>query len=278
MRRKNFNQIYPYTYYLKRKSDGLQYHGVRLHNVKCYRTPEEDFGIYYFTSGKFKKEFKETPSNFVWKFCWTFDTNDEALLYETKLNEKLFKKSTWVNSCGKYIPIESAKTGRKKTYLMKYGVDHNSKIPSVINKRKQTFLTKYGVDNPTKSNKIIEKIKRTNLKRFGVEWSGQNEKLKEKIKLSFIKNYGVDNPLKCEKVKQKMVDTNIKKYGVKYTFQSKDVIDKIHEKRKEMYIKLAKMTDEEFSLYLKSISQHKAVQSQKKSQRIKGIEMVMNNN
>ncbi len=266
MKRKNFNQLYSYTYCLKRKRDGLQYHGVRIHNVKCRRTPEEDFGIYYFTSGKFEKEFRETPSNFEWRFGWTFDTNEEALLYETKINEKLFKKSAWVNSCGKYIPIESAKIGREKTYLIKYGVTHNSKIPSVVDKRNKTILSKI--------DKTLEKLRKTNLKRFGVEWSGQNKDIKKKIKDTFIKNYGVDHPLKCEKIMQKSINTNIDKYGVKYTFQSKNVIDKIHEKRKEMYVKLAKMTEEEFSLYLKSISQHKAIQSQKKSQRLKGMEIM----
>ena len=75
-----------------------------------------------------------------------------------------------------------------------------------------------------------------------------------------------------------MINTNIKKYGVEYTFQSKDVINQLHKKREEMYVRLAKMTDEEFSLYLNSISQNKAVQSQKKTQRSKGIEMMMINN
>lgn len=274
MRRKNFNKVVPYTYYIKRKSDGLQYHGVRIHNVKLYKTPIEDFGFYYFTSGKFKKEFKENPSNFEWKLKWTFDTNDEALLYETKINEKLFKKSTWVNSCGKYIPVESAKIGREKTFLIKYGVNHNSQIPWVKDKKQKTFMNKYGVNNPTKSPIIMEKMKQTNLKRFGVEWSGQNKELKKKIKNTFIKNYGVDNPLKNDTIKQKLINTNLKKYGVKYTFQYKDVIDKIHQKRKEMYIHLAKMKNEEFSLYLKSISQHPSVQSQKKSQRLKGVEIM----
>ena len=266
MRRKNFNNVVPYTYSIKRKSDGLQYHGVRIHNVKLHKTPMEDFGIYYFTSGKFKKEFKQNPSNFECKLRWTFDTNDEALLYETKLNEKLFPNPKWVNSCGKYIPVQSAKVGREKYYLINYGVTHNSKIPSVVNKRKETIRKKYEI--------IMKKIKQTNLKNFGVEWSFQNENIKKKIKLSLIKKYGVDNPLKNDEIKQKLVNTNLKKYGVKYTWQCEDVINKIHQKRKEMYIRLAKMTDEEFSLYLKSISQHSAVQSQKKSQRLKGMEIM----
>jgi len=59
-------------------------------------------------------------------------------------------------------------------------------------------------------------------------------------------------------------------------FQSKCVIDKIHQKRKDMYMRLAKMSSEEFDIYLKSISQHSAVQSQKITQRNKGIFMLKN--
>jgi hypothetical protein len=267
MKAKNFNKVYPYTYYIKRKKDGLQYHGVRVNNVKLNRTPEEDFGVYYFTSGKFKKEFKEFPENFIWRFCWTFDTPEEAVLHETKTNQKIFKKLSWANLYGKYVPVESAKIGRKKMFLLNYGVDHNSKIPSVVAQRKQTFIKKYGVDNPTKSVVVLDKIKQTNLKRFGVEWTGQSTTLKEKIKNVFLKKYAFGHPSRCERVKKKKNDTNLKKYGVEHTFQSKPVIEKIHKKRKEMYIRLSKMTDNEFLLYLSKISQCPSVQSQKKSQR-----------
>lgn len=272
MKHKLYNQTFPYTYYIKRKCDSLQYHGVRCHNIKLKKSPIEDFGKFYFSSGKFRKEFYINPKNFEWKIKWTFDTPDEALLYETKVNEKLYKRPTWINSYGKYIPIEAAKIGRKKALLEKYGVDHNSKIPSVVEKRKITFRRKYGVDNPTKSKVVMEIIKKTNLKKFGVEWTGQSEFLKKKTKNTWMKKYGVDNPLKSPVIRKKLINTNIKKYGVKYTFQIQSVIDKIHQKRKKMYIRLAKMTDEEFSLYLKSISQHPSVQSQKISQRSKGIE------
>jgi len=277
MKHRNYSQVYPYTYYIKRLSDGLQYHGVRFGNVKCNKTPMDDFGIYYFTSGKFKSEFKLNPRNFKWKIKWTFDSCEEALLHETHVNERLKYKLSWINSYGKFFPVESSKLGREKSFMIKYGVSHNSKIPSVVEKRKISFIKKYGVDNPTKSDVVLNSIKKTNLRKYGVEWSYQSTELKERMKNTWMKKYGVDNPLKSSIIQKRVKSTNFKRYGVEYVFQSKDVINKIHKKRKDMYIRLARMTSEEFSVYLLGISQCKAVQSQKKSQRLKGIEILANN-
>jgi hypothetical protein len=166
---RKYNEILSYTYYIRRKSDGLQYHGVRVHNVKLNRSPTEDFGIYYFTSGKFKKEFKDAPQNFDWKIKWTFDVPNDAVLYETKINEKLYKRKSWINYCGKYIPVESAKVGREKSLMEKYGVDHTSKIPSVINKRKLTFLTKYGVNNPSTPQQLSQQLSKGRFTKSGLE-------------------------------------------------------------------------------------------------------------
>lgn len=269
MKHRKFNEIYPYTYYIRRKSDGLQYHGVRIHNIKLKLSPTEDFGIKYFSSGKFKKEFKLTPQNFEWKIKWTFDDKNEAILHEQKINKKIYKKNLWLNACANYIPVESSKISRKKSLLEKYGVEYASQHESVKKQFKKTCLEKYGVDNISKLKEIKEKKKQTMLKRYGVETSFDLIDLKN----SYINKFGVDNPLKSKKIQNKVIQTNLKKYGVKYTFQSKDVINKIHQKRKEMYIKLAQMSDEDFLNYLKSISQHPAIQAQKKSQRIKGMKI-----
>src|SRR6266704_1834407 len=158
---KRFDKVYPYTYCLKRNSDGFQYHGVRIQNVKLNKTPIEDFGVSYFSSGKFKIEFRTHPNNFEWKLRWTFDNANDALLYETKINEELHKRQNWINSCGKYFPIETSKIAREKFYLLNHGVKHNSQIPSVILKRKNTFVENFGVDNPSKHESIKEKKKQT---------------------------------------------------------------------------------------------------------------------
>ena len=104
------------------------------------------------------------------------------------------------------------------------------------------------MDNPTKSQDVMDSIKSTNLKKFGVEWAGQNLNIKNKIKETWRLKYKTGHPSGCETVRQKTYDTNIKKYGVPHGFQSSEIIQKIHVKRKEMYIRLAKMTEIEIGI------------------------------
>lgn len=51
---------------------------------------------------------------------------------------------------------------RKEGMLKKYGVDHNMKTESSLNKRIETYIKNYGVDNPNKSKKIRDKTRKTN--------------------------------------------------------------------------------------------------------------------
>ena len=99
MRKKDFNEIKPYCYYLKRKTDGLQYFGVRWKNITRYkRTPLEDFCNYYFSShSTLKKELKENKENFITKLVCTFDTIEEARSYESKFNKKIIRNKGWLN-------------------------------------------------------------------------------------------------------------------------------------------------------------------------------------
>ncbi len=95
MKTKQFNKIKPYTYLVTRLSDNKKYHGVRWGNKV---PPIKDLRVVYFTSSReIRNEFKNNPSNFKIKFCWTFDTVNEARLYETKYNRKIYKNENWIN-------------------------------------------------------------------------------------------------------------------------------------------------------------------------------------
>ena len=69
---KEFNKIKPYVYWIKNNITGIKYIGVRWLNVKLNKTPVQDFGKTYFSSGKLKKDFKKNPENFKIKFISTF--------------------------------------------------------------------------------------------------------------------------------------------------------------------------------------------------------------
>ncbi len=275
-RKKEFSRIYPYTYTVTRISDGKQYHGVRYGNLRTKTSPDQDIGTLYFTSGIFKKEFKSNPKNFLVKLRWTFPSIEMAINWESKINKKLMKKIGWANAAiGKgCADIEKLKERRKAAFIKKYGVDHNFKIKNVVEKRNKTIKKLYGVENPGASPIIRKKVFETCMKKYGCGYSFQSEDVKNKIKNSLLEKYGVDNPLKSSTLREKLKKNNVKNFGCEYTFQRKDVIKKINEKRTEMYVKLATMTDDEFEYYLKNISQNVCVQRQKITQRKKGIEIL----
>ena len=88
MKSKKFNEVRPYTYWIQDRETGVKYVGLRYFNIKLKRTPLNDFGIYYFTSGqKLKKEFKANPSNFKTKLLFTYDSIEEAIAHELELTD-----------------------------------------------------------------------------------------------------------------------------------------------------------------------------------------------
>mgnify|MGYP001464224171 CR=1 FL=1 len=88
--KKEFNKIKPYVYWIKNNITTIKYIGVRWKNVRLKKTPVQDFGKTYFTSGTLEKDFKKNPDNFRIKFISTFDTVEEARDYEVKLTKKMY--------------------------------------------------------------------------------------------------------------------------------------------------------------------------------------------
>ena len=93
MKHKKYNQVYPYTYLIIRKSDGYKYHGVRYANVHKNLSPLDDLGTKYFTSSKIiKKDFKNNPNSYTYRIAWTFDSVEEAIEHEYNVNSRIFKR------------------------------------------------------------------------------------------------------------------------------------------------------------------------------------------
>lgn len=97
MKSKEFNRVLPYVYFLKRKSDNLKYIGSRYLNIREGISPEDDFGIRYFTSGKLKEEFKSDPSKFEYRLLYTFSSPEEALSWEEVVVKSIMGKKGWAN-------------------------------------------------------------------------------------------------------------------------------------------------------------------------------------
>ena len=52
MRTKEFDKVKPYVYWIKNNITGVKYFGVRWANINKNRTPIQDLGKVYFSSGK----------------------------------------------------------------------------------------------------------------------------------------------------------------------------------------------------------------------------------
>ena len=98
MKGTDFNIIKPYTYWIKDKSTGQKYVGVRWLNVKKKLSPNQDLGKVYFSSKhSLKKKFQENSNNFIYKPLATFDSKEEARDEEHKINKKNVKKNRYLN-------------------------------------------------------------------------------------------------------------------------------------------------------------------------------------
>jgi hypothetical protein len=187
MKTKEFNEIKPYTYFIVRKSDGKKYHGVRYRNKV---SPLKDFGIKYFGSSKTNicKEFKSNPKKFNFRLGWTFNSEKEAIKYETKVNKKIYKKEDWANKAA--FPaihiddevkaniskaLKGTRIGKKNTF---YGKQHSKKTKKLISLTKKGMklrMSDYNRKKLIKRNqtRIISKatLKKLSLINKGRKWS-----------------------------------------------------------------------------------------------------------
>jgi len=97
MKGKDFNSVKPYVYWIKNNITGIKYFGVRYRNIRLNKTPNQDFGKAYFTSGALKNDFKKNPDNFETKLIATFDTIEEAADFEKKQTKKIYKNKRYAN-------------------------------------------------------------------------------------------------------------------------------------------------------------------------------------
>lgn len=181
MKHKIFNQVYPYVYYIEHIETSIKYFGVRYANIKQNRTPLNDFLKYYFTSIKskefswFKDLLRSDLSKFKFRLVATFDTKEEAILYEKKITKKIYKKSNWANMCsGKAICMDE-KT--RKTVRAKGASTYSKKCKSGF---KPTF-SEYGLFKKREYAKMLNDKNKKSPPRLGVVLSDET---KDKIRIS----------------------------------------------------------------------------------------------
>ena len=97
MKSKNFNEVRPYTYWIQDLETKIKYVWVRYQNIRLKRTPTEDFGIYYFTSGVLEVDFKANQKSFKKKLLSTYDSIEEAIANELELTSLAKGKKSYAN-------------------------------------------------------------------------------------------------------------------------------------------------------------------------------------
>ena len=192
MKSKEFNKVKPYTYFIKRKSDNLKYHGVRWANKIA---PLSDFSFIYFGSSKsdkdFCEEFKRNKDNFFYKICWTFNSIEEARNYETKINKKIYKRFDWVNK-NAFPAIFLDEDSKKKISISKKGKSFSSEKhkAAVIKSNKTRIL---GPEFYAKCSKINRG------KKFPKEFGEKISNSRKGMKLSKLHKKNIGLGVKGEK-------------------------------------------------------------------------------
>lgn len=248
MKHKKFNQVYPYTYLVIRKSDNRKYHGVRYANVGKGLTPLQDLGVKYFTSSKLiKKDFKKNPHNYEFRVAWTFDTTEQAIDHEYKVNSRIFLREDWLNqSYGKNFG-EHPNIGKLISL---------SRTPEVVKKGKESFKQFLKTEEGLNYRKDLSKRK-------SLFWKNKTHEQK----LEILKN--AHNSEKQKEILENLIsfrkqivdqDTGLTMNNIiaqksAATRKERGLDSEIGFKRNQFYNnKLAAMTDEEFEAWCKGKS------------------------
>lgn len=144
----------------------------------------------------------------------------------TKTFRQLYEKSGgFCKECTK----KNGDNKIKQNSVIKYGVEHPSKLQEIKDKVKKTCINKYGTITPLQSEEVKNKIKETNLIKYGVEHNSQIPEHKIKCKNTFLKKYGVEHNSQTQEYKEKYKNTCLKKYNTEHPFKSDEIKEKIKE-------------------------------------------------
>lgn len=176
---KEFNKIKPYVYWIKNNITGIKYIGVRWKNVRLKKTPVQDLGKAYFTSGKLKNDFKKNPDNFKAKLIATFDTIEEARDYELKQTKKIIKNNRYANIAS-YPQIIHTPEMRRKMKGRKRSEESIRKTAEANRGRKKSEESIRKSAEGHKGLKHSEEVKR----RMSIARKGQKRSEETKRKMS----------------------------------------------------------------------------------------------
>lgn len=147
-------------------------------------------------------------------------------IYPSSSNEvKLKHKNTIENKT--IEEKEKTKEKRKKTNIIKYGVEHGLQSKEIRQKGKETNLEKYGVEFTLQVPEIRKKGFETMIEKYGVHYPMQCSELHDKIKATNLIRYGVEETLHVSEILEKIKETNLERYGFEIATQNPEIYNKV---------------------------------------------------
>ncbi len=156
----------------------------------------------------------------------------------------------------------------RKTNLMKFGAENNSKTVEWHNKVRNPLLEKYGVEHQSQIEEVKRKIHDTNIRRYGGIGFASSD-LKSKQEDTMLSMYGVRHNMLSDELKKKCLDsiasanggignsskktfekhkkTMLERYGVEHSMQSNYILR--NAKKKYKYDNLQFDSKSEIRLY-----------------------------
>jgi len=173
MKSKNFNEVRAYTYWIQDLETGIKYVGLRYNNIRLNRTPLNDFGIYYFTSGELEDDFKANPKGFKIKLLSTYDSIEEAIVHELELTSIAKGKKSYANIASYPHFVATPEVRRKMSEARKGKKMPAESIRKISKKMK-------GIKRPPMSEEHKRKVSETKTgKKIGPHSEEHKRKLSE---------------------------------------------------------------------------------------------------
>lgn len=201
-----------YTYTILHKPSGKKYHGSKYAKDA---DPEQLFNLShsspYFTSSSIVHKLIEEDGidSFEILNITEYAEDGLALKAEQKLLKQLLcdEPENWLNR--KHGCLSHDDPIFLQRMIDKYGVDHNMKIPEVVERIKATNLERYGHVCVLKSQRVVDIV----FEKYGVANVFQHEEIKQKIRETNLERYGVENPTSLPEVIAKRKATWSEKFG-----------------------------------------------------------------
>lgn len=186
----------PYTYRITHLPSGKHYYGAR-YAKGCHPS---DLWVKYFTSSKTVKNLikQDGKDAFFVEVRRLFNDKELCVEWERKVLVKLGvpRNEAWLN---KHSGVSLTPDEMKKAMVDKYGYDHPSKIPEIVERKRLKSLARYGVDYPWLSD-IVKTSRITTLKeRYGFENPSQVPEFKARIAKGISDSYKSKVDVVCPK-------------------------------------------------------------------------------